>query len=98
MLPRLYRSPSESEDGLADISAEKALVIWDKRTTGDERRHVRSYYWKAVKRAKTKCTHMIHTHAFVKIQKKYRRKELCTMFFIPKTHQVTQVVFIFVLF
>ncbi len=35
MLPSLYRSPSESEEGLADLSAEKALVIWDKRT-GDE--------------------------------------------------------------
>ncbi len=56
MLTSLYRSPSESEDGLADISVEKALSIWDKRT-GDERQCVRSNYWKAVKRAKTKWTH-----------------------------------------
>lgn len=94
MLPSLYRSPSESEEGLADISAEKALVIWDKRTTGDERQCVRSYYWKAVKRAKTKWTHDSYTGLCKKSEKKkYIRKNCTTL----KMHQVTQVVFIFVL-
>lgn len=84
MLPRLYISPSEFEKAQVDISAEKALVIWDKRTTGDERRHVRSYYWKAVKRAKTKCTHMIHTHAFVKFRKNIEEKNSAQCFSYQK--------------